>query len=161
MKVLVTGGAGFIGSSVSKLLLNQKHEVTVIDNLSNGHKNSLDPKVEFYQADLDDQKQLEEALAGQNAVTHMASFIEVGESVKKPVEFAQNNIVGTVKLLEAMKNVRGNFQSETIIAGGDTIELVRKYGNLEDYSHISLAGGATLEFLAGKTLPALVPLITK
>src|SRR3990172_5694210 len=104
MKVLVTGGAGFIGSHVNKLLLDQNHQVTVVDNLSKGHKNSLDLRVSFHQISLEDQKQLEDILVGHDAVIHMASFIQVEESVKKPVEFAQNNIVGTVKLLEAMKN---------------------------------------------------------
>jgi len=60
-------------------------------------------------------------------------------------------LAGSLSVIEAMKNLNG----ETIIAGGDTIDLFRKYGKLEDYSHISLAGGATLEFLAGKELPAL------
>lgn len=104
MKVLVTGGAGFIGSHVNKLLLNQGHSVTVVDDLSKGHKNLIDPKVNFHQTSLDNQPELENILQGHDAVIHMASFIEVGESVRKPVEFAQNNIVGTVKLLEAMKN---------------------------------------------------------
>ena len=58
---------------------------------------------------------------------------------------------GTKSIIEAMKNTSG----ETIIAGGDTIDVFRKYGNLKDYSHISLAGGATMEFLAGEELPAL------
>jgi len=62
---------------------------------------------------------------------------------------------GSKSILIAMKNV----ESETIIAGGDTISMARQYGNLEDYSRISLAAGATLEFLAGKTLPALIPLM--
>lgn len=104
MQVLVTGGAGFIGSHVNKLLLDQGHSVTVIDDLSKGHKNSVDPRVNFYQVSLNDQKELENVLPGHDAVIHMASFIEVGESVKKPVDFAENNIVGTVKLLEAMEN---------------------------------------------------------
>lgn len=104
MKVLVTGGAGFIGSHVNKLLLDQGHSVTVVDDLSKGDKKLLDSRVTFHQVSLDDQKQIEEILKDHDAVIHMASFIEVGESVKKPVEFAQNNIVGTVKLLEAMKN---------------------------------------------------------
>ena len=60
-------------------------------------------------------------------------------------------IGGSVSIINAMKEVNG----ETIIAGGDTIDLVRKYGKLENYTHVSLAGGATLEFLAGKELPAL------
>ncbi|EKD89973.1 MAG: hypothetical protein ACD_32C00109G0015 [uncultured bacterium] len=103
MKVLVTGGAGFIGSHVNKLLLEQGHSVTVIDDLSKGHKEYIDPKIKFHQVSLEDQEQLENILPGHDAVIHMASFIEVGESVKKPVEFAQNNIIGTVKLLEAIR----------------------------------------------------------
>lgn len=103
MKVLVTGGAGFIGSHVNKFLLNQGHQVTVIDDLSKGNKDFLNPEIKFHQISLDNQKELEEILPRHDAVIHMASFIEVGESVKKPVEFAQNNIIGTVKLLEAMK----------------------------------------------------------
>lgn len=58
---------------------------------------------------------------------------------------------GSISVIQAMKKVVG----ETVIAGGDTIDLVRKYGKLENYTHVSLAGGATLEFLAGKDLPAL------
>ncbi len=103
MRVLVTGGAGFIGSHVNKLLLDQGHQVTVVDDLSNSQKESLDSKITFYQTSLADQKKLEEILTGHDAVIHMASFIEVGESIKKPVEFTENNIVGTVKLLEAMR----------------------------------------------------------
>lgn len=104
MKVLVTGGAGFIGSHVNKLLLEQGHEVTVIDDLSKGHQYLIDPRVSFQKISLDNQNELERVLSSHDAVIHMASFIEVGESVKKPVEFTQNNIVGTVKLLEAMRN---------------------------------------------------------
>lgn len=106
MKILVTGGAGFIGSHVSKLLLDQGHQVTIIDNLSHGYKEVIDSRSNFSQIDLLDQKSLEEILPGHDAVIHMASLIEVGESVKRPAEFAENNILGTVKLLEAMKNCR-------------------------------------------------------
>lgn len=104
MKVLVTGGAGFIGSHVTRLLLDQGHKVTVIDNLSNGIRNSVDPRATFNQIDLLENSGLERILPEHDVVIHMASLIEVGESVKKPIEFAENNIVGTVKLLEAMKN---------------------------------------------------------
>lgn len=103
MKILVTGGAGFIGSHVNKLLLEQNHQVTVIDNLSHSNKDSLDPRITFHQIDLLDQTKLEEVLPGHDAVIHMASLIEVGESVKNPVAFTENNILGTVKLLEAMR----------------------------------------------------------
>ncbi|HBQ51274.1 UDP-glucose 4-epimerase GalE [Candidatus Daviesbacteria bacterium RIFCSPLOWO2_01_FULL_38_10] len=104
MKVLVTGGAGFIGSHVSKLLLDLGHQVTVIDNLSHGNKTSIDKRAVFVDADILHQEKLEEILPGHDAVIHMASLIEVGESVKTPVEFVENNILGTVKLLQAMKN---------------------------------------------------------
>ena len=104
MKILVTGGAGFIGSHVTKLLLDQKNQVTVLDDLSHGYKNAIDQRADFIEAGLSNQQKLEEILPGHDAVIHMASFIEVGESVKKPIEFAENNIVNTVKLLEAMKN---------------------------------------------------------
>lgn len=104
MKIFVTGGAGFIGSHVNKLLLDHGHTVTVIDDLSKGHKDHIDSRAQFHQVSLEDQTSLEQILPNHDAVIHMASFIEVSESVKKPVEFAQNNMVGTVKLLEAMKN---------------------------------------------------------
>ena len=68
---------------------------------------------------------------------------------------------GSEALLDAMKSSKTNMGSEMIIAGGDTIDVARDHGSLEDYSHVSLAGGATLEFLAGKVLPALVPLTQK
>ncbi|MBI2019271.1 NAD-dependent epimerase/dehydratase family protein [Candidatus Daviesbacteria bacterium] len=103
MKVLVTGGAGFIGSAVNKLLLDQGHQVTVVDDLSKGDQSFVDPRADFQKVSLDDQNTLEKILPGHDAVIHMASFIEVAGSIEQPVEYAQNNIVGTVKLLEAMK----------------------------------------------------------
>lgn len=103
MRVLVTGGAGFIGSHVNKLLLDQGHSVCVVDNLSHGYKNLVDKRATFVQADLLDQKKLEEILPGYEVVIHMASLIEVGESVKRVVDFVENNILGTAKLLESMK----------------------------------------------------------
>ena len=123
MKVLITGGAGFIGSYVNKLLLDSNHQVSVIDNLSHGHKETLDTRLTFIQADLNDQTKLEEILPGTDAVIHMASFIEVGESVKKPVEFAENNIVGTIKLLEAMRKTNVKkiiFSSSACVYGKPT-----------------------------------------
>ena len=66
---------------------------------------------------------------------------------------------GSEAIFEAIKEAKNNLNAETTIAGGDTIDAARKHGGLENYSHISLAGGATLEFLAGKELPALVPLV--
>ncbi len=67
--------------------------------------------------------------------------------------------LGSKKIFKAMLDV--SKKGEAVIAGGDTIEVAEKYTNLDDFSHVSLAGGATLEFLAGKVLPALTPLILK
>lgn len=123
MKVFVTGGAGFIGSHVNKLLLEEGHQVTAVDNLSKGHQDSIDPRVNFHQISLENQVELEKILPGHDSVIHMASFIEVGESVKQPVEFAENNIVGTVKLLEAMKKTQVKkmiFSSSACVYGKPT-----------------------------------------
>lgn len=101
MKVLVTGGAGFLGSWVTPTLLTEGHEVTVVDNLSKGFRELVPEGVRFIEGDLRDDK-LGEWLRGQDAVIHLAAFIEVGRSVHEPLVFAENNIVNGVRLLEAM-----------------------------------------------------------
>jgi UDP-glucose 4-epimerase len=101
MKVLVTGGAGFIGSWVTRSLMAEGHEVTVVDNLSKGFRELVPEGVRFIEGDLRDER-LGEWLRGHDAVIHLAAFIEVGRSVQEPVVFAENNIVNGVRLLEAM-----------------------------------------------------------
>src|SRR3990172_12858872 len=103
MRVFVTGGAGFIGSHVSRVLLEQGHEVTVLDNLSRGRRELVPEGAAFVHADLADEEQTAEALRGHDAVIHLAGFLEVAVSVQKPVLFAQNNIVNSVRLLESMR----------------------------------------------------------
>ncbi|MCH7699032.1 MAG: NAD-dependent epimerase/dehydratase family protein [Chloroflexi bacterium] len=103
MRVLVTGGAGFIGSHISRVLLEANHEVTVLDNLSRGRQDLVPDGAAFVEADLADEGATEQALRGHDAVIHLASFLEVAVSVEKPVLFAENNIVNSVKLLEAMR----------------------------------------------------------
>ena len=125
MRVIVAGGAGFIGSHINKVLLDSGHEVKVIDNLSTGTKENIDPRAEFEQIDLSDQSLVEKAIAGYEAVIHLANSIIVPESVAKPVEYAQNNVVNTVKLLEAMKNsgVKKIIFSSSATVYGDTDKL--------------------------------------
>lgn len=138
MKIVVTGGAGFIGSHVNKLLLDKGHQVTVVDNLFSGQKDLVDPRANFIQADLLDQAKLESILPGTDAVIHMASFIEVGESLKKPVEFVQNNVLGTVKLLEAMRKTAVKkiiFSSSACVYGNpEKLPITEDYplGNQEN-----------------------------
>ena len=99
MKVIVTGGAGFLGSHINKVLLDQGHTVRVIDNLSTGFKENIDKRAEFAQVDLSYQEGLIKAISGYDVVIHLANSIIVPESVEKPVEYAENNVVNSVKLL--------------------------------------------------------------
>jgi UDP-glucose 4-epimerase len=103
MKVFVTGGAGFIGSQVSRVLLDMEHEVTVYDNLSRGRRELVPNDAEFVRGDIGDEQTMTRMLRGHDAVIHLAGFLEVNVSVQKPVEFAENNIVNSVKLLESMR----------------------------------------------------------
>ena len=120
MHVLVTGGAGFIGSHVTRVLLQQGHQVTVVDNLCRGYRHLVHPEARFVQADLADQEAVEGALRGQDAVVHMAGFIAVGESVERPVLFAENNVVNSLRLLEGMRQTgvsRMVFSSSACVYG--------------------------------------------
>ncbi len=103
MKILITGGAGFIGSHISKLLLDTGHQVIVYDNLSNGFQDLVDARSTFIKGDIKDQQLLIKSLQGVDAVIHMASFAIVPDSIKDPMLYADNNILGAVSLLEAMR----------------------------------------------------------
>ncbi len=102
MRVLVTGGAGFIGSAVTRTLLEEGHEVTVLDNLSKGFRALVPAGARFLEGDLRDEERLPGWLRGHDAAIHMAAFIEVGRSVEEPLVFAENNILNSVRLLQAM-----------------------------------------------------------
>ncbi len=103
MRALVTGGAGFIGSHVCRVLLDMEHAVTVYDNLSRGRREHVPEEAEFVRGDIGDEEAMTEALRGHDAVIHLAGYLEVAVSVQRPVDFAVNNIVNSVKLLEAMR----------------------------------------------------------
>ena len=104
MKVLVTGGAGYIGSVVVEQLLKHGHAAVVFDNLSKGHAAAIAPEAVFVQGDLCDRELLTRVLAEQQieAVIHMAASSLVGESVKQPHLYFENNLVAGVTLLGAM-----------------------------------------------------------
>jgi len=103
MRVLVTGGAGFIGSHVTRVLLGAGNAVTVLDNLSSGRRDLVPPEATFIRGDLKDERRLPEWLTGHDAVIHLAAFVAVGVSVERPIAFAENNVVNSVRLLEAMR----------------------------------------------------------
>jgi UDP-glucose 4-epimerase len=104
MKIFVTGGAGYIGSICVEELLNAGHQVTVFDNLTEGHRAALDPRAAFIQGDLDHPTQVAAALSssGAEAVMHFAANALVGESMTNPVKYFRNNVTGGLHLLEAM-----------------------------------------------------------
>jgi UDP-glucose 4-epimerase len=103
MKILVVGGAGYIGSHMVKMLSTAGHEVVTLDNLSEGYRDAV-LYGNFVQADLADCSALEQVFsAGQfDAVMHFASFIQVGESVQNPGKYYENNVTNTQHLLDAM-----------------------------------------------------------
>lgn len=107
MKLLVTGGAGYIGSATAEALLAQGHEVTVYDSLISGHRQAVPDGCEFIHADMADTEKLTSVIEGGkfDAIYHFAASIEAGESMKNPGKFIQNNYVRTAELLElAVKN---------------------------------------------------------
>ena len=103
MRVFVTGGAGFLGSHVCNVLLRAGHQVTVLDNLSAGHREVVPAGAVLIKGDLKQEAKLREWLRGHDVVIHLAAFVAVPESVKQPVAFAENNVVNTVRLLESMR----------------------------------------------------------
>lgn len=112
MKILVTGGAGYIGSHTCVELLNAGHDLVVVDNLSNSKIESLkrverltNKSLEFSETDLLDTERLSAVFATHpiDAVIHFAAYKAVGESVEKPLEYYQNNVAGTINLLTVMR----------------------------------------------------------
>jgi len=103
MRVFVTGGAGFLGSHVASVLLRAGHQVTVYDNLSTGHRRLVPAGAAFIKADLKHQARLAQALPGHDAVIHLAALVPVPVSIERPVAFAENNVVNTVRLMEEMR----------------------------------------------------------
>jgi UDP-glucose 4-epimerase len=109
MKILVTGGAGYIGGTVAGLLAQKGHKAVIFDDLSHGRRDLLPPGVEFVEAGLGDRAALENLFIAANkvdqpfdGVLHFAALIEAGESMVRPELFFRNNTASTLTLLEAM-----------------------------------------------------------
>src|ERR1019366_6930985 len=105
MKILVTGGAGFIGSNLTRRLIADGHEVTVIDNLSSGYQRNIDaiPGVDFVQGDIRDENSVREVTAGRNVVFHLAASVGNKRSRDDPISDAGINVLGTLRVLEASR----------------------------------------------------------
>ena len=104
MNILVTGGAGYIGSVLTEELIKDAHTVTVYDNLSKGHRDAVDAQAEFVEGDLLETEKLTKILRENEieAVIHVAAHSLVGESVQEPAKYYRNNVLAGLSLLEAM-----------------------------------------------------------
>lgn len=134
MKILVTGGAGYIGSHTVIELVKAGHDVVVVDNLYNSSEKALDRaaritgvQIPFYQGDIRDRAFLDTVFDAEDidAVIHFAGLKAVGESVSKPVEYYENNIGGTLTLLDSMRShgVKNIIFSSSATVYGDPAEI--------------------------------------
>jgi UDP-glucose 4-epimerase len=125
VKILVTGGAGYIGGTVTQLLLDRGHSVVVYDNLCHGERSMVPAGATFVEGDVADSKRLEELFADGSfaGVMHFAALIEAGESMHKPEVYFRNNTAATLGLLEAMlkKNLRKLVFSSTAAVYGEPV----------------------------------------
>ena len=106
MKIVVTGGAGFIGSHIVDNYINLRHKVWIIDNLSTGKKENINPEAEFVNLDIRDSKKVNEFFSSikPNILSHHAAQLDVRKSVSDPVYDAEVNIIGLLNLLEAIQS---------------------------------------------------------
>jgi UDP-glucose 4-epimerase len=125
VKLLVTGGAGYVGSVTSRLLLDAGHEVVVLDNLSTGFREAVAPDATFVQRDIRDATEVLTPDAGFDAVLHFAGLIAAGESMVKPELYWQDNVVKSLALLDAVRAARVPrfIFSSTAAVYGNPVEL--------------------------------------
>lgn len=132
MKVVVTGGAGFIGSHLVDLLLAQGHVVTVLDNFSTGHRENLPSesgRLTIVEGDIADRAAVEQALAGQDAFVHLAAVASVEASVQDPVRAHRTNLRGSICVFEAAARLgvrRGLYASSAAVYGNEQALPIRE-----------------------------------
>jgi UDP-glucose 4-epimerase len=122
MKILVVGGAGYIGSVCAEVLLDEGHAVAIFDNVSEGHRGAVDARATFLEGDLADRQAIESALSREraDAVMHFAGSALVGESMQNPSKYFRNNVGNGLNLLDAMMASKTNrlvFSSTCAIFG--------------------------------------------
>lgn len=154
-RIVVTGGAGYIGSHAVRALTDAGHAVAVLDDLSEGHAQALPAGVELVRARLHDREQVHRLLVAfkADAVMHFAAWLKVGESVSKPIEYFNNNVAGTLSVLEAMRDAgvkRFVFSSTCAVYGEPTavpIVETEKKQPINPYGETKLAVERMLPFL--------------
>lgn len=118
---MVTGGAGFIGSNIVDLLVEKGYQVSVIDNLSRGKKENLNPKAKFYQVDIKDKNKLDRTIAKEQpeAIIHQAAQVNVRISLEDPISDANNNIIGPLNLINCI--IKHNVKKLTFSSSGGAV----------------------------------------
>ena len=138
MKALVTGGAGYIGSTVSNFLLDLGHEVTIIDNLSTGSKKNIPKKAKFYKADISDNIRIQKIFLTDkyDVVFHFAAFINNEESIRYPKKYYENNFLkGKIFFENCIKNKINRFiYSSTAAVYGNKNKRVNEKDDLKPMS---------------------------
>jgi UDP-glucose 4-epimerase len=158
MKVLITGGAGFIGSHLAEHLLAAGNDVRVLDNLSTGKRENLPahPQLEFVQGDIRDKRLVSESAHGMDAIVHLAAVASVQASVDDPTGTHETNFDGTLYLLEAARqqNIRRFLYASSAAVYGDNtrLPLVEEeiLNPLSPYAADKLAGEYYLRFYHAK-----------
>ncbi|MEN6429440.1 MAG: UDP-glucose 4-epimerase GalE, partial [Coriobacteriales bacterium] len=125
MRILVTGGAGYIGSITCRVLLDAGHDVTVLDTLEKGHRWAVDERARLVVGDVGDAAACAEALADVESVLHCAGYIEVAESEREPEKYYENNVTRPQVLLETMRacGVTSLVFSSTAAVYGEPSEI--------------------------------------
>ncbi len=125
MKILVTGGAGYIGSVTTRALLDGGHDVVVLDTLEKGHAAAVDPRARLEVGDVGDRLVLDRVLPGCHAVMHLAGYIEVGESQRDPARYFRGNAFKPLAMLESMveNNVGAIVFSSTAATYGEPAQV--------------------------------------
>ena len=133
MRLLITGGAGFIGSVTAAYLLDHGYEVNILDDLSEGHYYAVDSRANFFQGSILDTTDITKALVGCNAVVHLAGKAIVSESTKDPAKYQLHNVVGTQNLLNSMIDhsiKKIIFSSTCAVYGNPDIKWIDEKTNL-------------------------------
>jgi UDP-glucose 4-epimerase len=136
LRVLVTGGAGYIGGTVANALLNDGHEVVIYDNLCHARRDLIPARAEFIEGGLAEREKLEKIFTDRtfDGVMHFAALIEAGESMKHPEVYFRNNTASTLSLLEAMIATRVNrlvFSSTAAVYGEPETTPIREDAKLQ------------------------------
>lgn len=162
MKILVTGGAGFIGSHVAELFIKQGHRVLIIDDLSSGHKNNIPPGALFCQLDIRTEEFIRRVSEFcPDVITHLAAHIDVRNSVTDPILDADINILGTIQVIRAamytgVKKIIFSSTGGAIYGDGDVFPATEDHPcrPVSPYGTAKLCGEAYLEYFRRAGGPA-------